>query len=84
MPDLIIVLERTNFKSIPLETEHCLQKYYCYSCLDVETSCRDGGCRGVRRVSGRIVRTLYLVNSGEVGSTKEVDVCGSKFSLDTS
>ena len=34
----------------------------------METSCRDGGCRGVRRVSGRTVRTLYFVNSGEVAS----------------
>ena len=84
LPDLIIILWRTNFKFIPFETEQRLQQYYCYSCLDVETSCRDSGCRGVRRVSGRIVRTLYFVNSGEVGSTKEVDVCGSKFSLDTS
>jgi len=68
LPDLIIVLWRTNFKSIPFEAEQCLQQYYCYSCLDVKTSCRAGGCRGVRRVSGRIVRTLYFVNSGEVAS----------------
>ena len=63
LPDLIIVLWRTNFKSIPLETEQCLQKYYCYPCLDLETSCRDGGCRGMRRVSGCTLRTLYFVNS---------------------
>jgi len=62
---LIIVLWRTNFKSIPFEVEQCLQQYNCYSCLDVETSCRDVGCRGVRRVSDR---TLYFVNSGEVAS----------------
>jgi len=68
LPDLLIVLWRTNFKSIPFETEQRLQQYYCYSCLDVETSCRDGGCRGVCRVSGRAVRTLYFVNSGEVAS----------------
>jgi len=37
LPDLIIVLWRTNFKSIPLETEQGLQQYYCYSCLYVET-----------------------------------------------
>jgi len=66
--DLIIVLWRTNFKSIPFETEQCLQQYYCYSCLNVETSCRDGGCRGMRIVSGRTLRTLYFVNSGEVAS----------------
>ena len=68
LPDLIIVLWRTRFKSIPLETEQDLQQYYCYSCLDVETSCRDGGCRGVLRVSGCTLRTLYFVNSGEVAS----------------
>jgi len=68
LPGLIIVLWRTNFKSIPFETEQRLQQYYCYSCLDVETSCRDGGCRGVRRVSGRTLRTLYFVNSSEVAS----------------
>ena len=45
-----------------------MQQYYCYSCLDVETSCRDGGCRGVRRVSGCTLRTLYFVNYGEVAS----------------
>ena len=48
--------------------EQSLQQYYCYSCLDVEISCRAGGCRGVRRVSGRTLRTLYFVNSGEVAS----------------
>jgi len=68
LPDLIIVLWRTNFKSIPFETEQHLQQYYWYSCLDVETSCRDGGCRGVRRDSGCTLRTLYFVNSGEVAS----------------
>jgi len=68
LPDLITVLWRTNFKFIPFETEQSLQQYYCYSCLDVETSCRDVGCRGVRRVSGRTLRTLYFVNSGEVAS----------------
>ena len=35
LPDLIIVLWRTNFKSIPFEKEQCLQQRYCYSCLDV-------------------------------------------------
>jgi len=68
LPDLIIVLWRTNFKSIPFETEQRLQQSYCYSCLVVETCCRAGGCRGVRRVSGRTVHTLYFVNSGEVAS----------------
>jgi len=68
LPDLIIVLWRTNFKSIPFETEQCLQQCYCYSFLDVETSCRDGGCRGVRRVNGCTLRTLYFINSGEVAS----------------
>jgi len=68
LPDLIIVLWRTNFKFIPFETEQRLQLYYCYSCLDVETSCRDGGCRGMHRVSGCTLRTLYFVNSGEVAS----------------
>ena len=37
LPDLIVVLWRTNFKSIPLQKEHCLQQCYCYPCLDVET-----------------------------------------------
>jgi len=37
LSDLIIVLWRTNFKFIPYEAEQCLQQYYCYSCLDVET-----------------------------------------------
>jgi len=37
LSDLIIVLWRTNFKSIPYEKEQCLQQCYCYSCLDVET-----------------------------------------------
>ena len=70
LPDLIIVLWRTNFKSIPFETEQGLQQYYRYSCLDVETSCRDVGCRGVRRVGGCTLRTLYSVNSGEVASSE--------------
>ena len=48
--------------------EQCLQQYYCYSCLDVETSCIDGGCRGVLKVRGCTLRTLYFVNSGEVSS----------------
>jgi len=68
LPDLIIVLWRTNFKSIPFEMEQCLHQCYCFSCLDVETSCRDGGCRGMRRVSGRTLHTPYFVNSGEVAS----------------
>jgi len=68
LPDLVIVLWRTNFKSIPFDTEQRLQQYYCYSCLDVETSCRDGWCRGARRVSRCTLRTLYFVNSGEVAS----------------
>jgi len=50
--------------------EQRLQQYYCYSCLDVETSCRDGGCRGMGRVSGCTLRTLYFVISGEVASDK--------------
>jgi len=37
LPDLIIVLWRTNFKTIPLEKKQCLQQCYCYSCLDAET-----------------------------------------------
>jgi len=37
LPDLIVVLWRTNFKSIPLQKEQCLQQSYCYPCLDVET-----------------------------------------------
>ena len=48
--------------------EQCLQQYYCYSYLDVETSCRDGGCRGVLKVRGCTLRTLYFVNSSEVAS----------------
>jgi len=36
-PDLIIVLWRTNFKSIPLQKEQRLQQCYCYLCLVVET-----------------------------------------------
>jgi len=34
----------------------------------METSCKDGGCRGMRRVSGRTLRTPYFVNSSEVAS----------------
>ena len=37
LPDLIIVLWRTNFKAIPFEKKQCLQQRYCYSCLVVET-----------------------------------------------
>ena len=37
LPDLIIVLWRTNFKSIPYEKEQGLQQCYCYLCLVVET-----------------------------------------------
>jgi len=68
LPDLIIVLWRTNFKSIPFDREQRLQQYYCYSWLDVETSCRDSGLRGAHRVSGCTLRTLYFVNSREVAS----------------
>ena len=31
----------------------------------METSCRDGGCRDMCRVSGRTLRMPYFVNSGE-------------------
>jgi len=65
-PDLILVLWRTNFNSIPFPKEQRLQQYSCYSCLDMETSCRDGGCRDMYRVSGRTLRTLSFVNSSEV------------------
>jgi len=37
LPDLIVVLWRTNFKSVPLQKEQRLQQSYCYPCLDVET-----------------------------------------------
>ena len=37
LPNLIIVLWRTNFKAIPFEKKQCLQQRYCYSCLVVET-----------------------------------------------
>jgi len=37
LPDLIVVLWRTNFKSIPLLKEQRLQQSYCYPCLVVET-----------------------------------------------
>ena len=59
------VKERTNFKSIPFPKEQRLQQCSCYSCLDMETSCRDGGCRDMCRVSGRTLRMPYFVNSGE-------------------
>jgi len=38
-------------------------EHYCYSCLVVETSCSDGCCEGMRRVSGCTIRTLYFVNA---------------------
>jgi len=44
-PDLILVLWRINFKSIPFPKEQRLLQYSCYSCLDLETSCREGGSR---------------------------------------
>ena len=71
LPNLIFVLWRTNFKSIPFPNEQCLQQYSCYSCLDMETSCREGGCRDKYRVSGRTLRTLSFVNSGE-GASDEI------------
>ena len=37
-PDLIVVLGRTNFESIPLQKEQRLQQCYCYPLLDVETT----------------------------------------------
>jgi len=37
LPDLIVVLWRTNFKSIPLQKGQRLHQSYCYPCLDVET-----------------------------------------------
>jgi len=37
LPDLIVVLWRTNFKSIPLQKEQNLHQSYSYPCLDVET-----------------------------------------------
>jgi len=70
-PDLILVLWRTNFKSIPFPKEQRLLQYSCYSCLDMETSCREGGCRDKCRVSGRTLRTLSFVNSGE-GASDEI------------
>jgi len=39
--------------------------------LDMETSCREGGCRDKYRVSGRTLRTLSFVNSGE-GASDEI------------
>jgi len=67
-PDLILVLWRTNFKSILFPKEQRLLQYSCYSCLDMETSYREGGCRDKCRVSGRTLRTLSFVNSGEWAS----------------
>jgi len=64
-PDLILVLWRTNFKSIPFPKEQCLLQCSCYSCLDLQTSYREGGCRDKCRVSGRTLRTLSFVNSDE-------------------
>jgi len=64
-PDLILVLWRTNFKSIPFPKEQRLLQYSCYSCLDLETSYRVSGCRDKCRVSGRTLRTLSFVNSDE-------------------
>jgi len=55
-PDLILVLWRTNFKSILFPKEQRLLQY------------REGGCRDKCRVSGRTLRTLSFVNSGEVAS----------------
>jgi len=37
LPDLIVVLWRTYFKSIPKQKEQRLQQCYCYLCLVVET-----------------------------------------------
>jgi len=37
LPDLIVVLWRTTFKSIPILKEQRLQQCYCYLCLVVET-----------------------------------------------
>jgi len=65
LPDLILVLWRTNFKSIPFPKEQRLLQYSCYSCLDLETSYRESGCRDKCRVSGRTLRTLSFVNSDE-------------------
>ena len=64
-PDLILVLRRTNFKSIPFPKEQQLLQYSCYSCLDLETSYRESGCRDKCRVSGRTLRTMSFVNSDE-------------------
>jgi len=64
-PDLILVLWRTNFKSIPFPKEQRLLQYSCYSCLDLETSYRVSGCGDKCRVSGRTLRTLSFVNSDE-------------------
>ena len=64
-PDLILVLWRTNFKSIPFPKEQRLLQYGCYSCLDLETSYRVSGCRDKCRVSGRTLCTLSFVNSDE-------------------
>ena len=64
-PDLVLFLWRTNFKSIPFPKEQRLLQCSCYSCLDLETSYREGGCRDKCRVSGRTLRTLSFVNSDE-------------------
>jgi len=64
-PDLILVLWRTNFKSIPIPKEQLLLQYSCYSCLDLDTSYRESGCRVKCRVSGRTLRTMSFVNSDE-------------------
>jgi len=70
-PDLILVLWRTNFKSIPFPKEQRLLQYSCYSCLDLETSYRESGCRDKCRVSGRTLRTLSFFNS-DVGASDEI------------
>ena len=57
--------EELNFKSILFPKEQRLLQYSCYSCLDMETSYREGGCRDKCRVSGHTLRTLSFVNSGE-------------------
>jgi len=64
LPDLIIVLWRTNFKSIPFEKEQCLQQCYCYTCLDVETKLQ----RWWLQSSWLYNSYTVLVNSGEVAS----------------
>ena len=37
LPDLIVVIWRTTFKSIPILKEQRLQQCYCYLCLVIET-----------------------------------------------